>query len=94
MQSNFQVEGEDSGIQNEHGEGEMTISNVIIQNRHNGKKIIAMIAVKSRKIICSISQVLRNRENLRMNQRQLETSLEHIDAKDVPVVRVEKRGYV
>ena len=52
-----------------------------------------MIAVKSRKIICSISQVLRNRENLRMNQRQLETSLEHIDAKDVPVVRAEKRGH-
>ena len=52
-----------------------------------------MIAVKSCKIICSISQVLRNRENLRMNQRQLETSLEQIDAKDVPVVRVEKRGH-
>ena len=52
-----------------------------------------MIAVKSRKIICSISQVLRNRENLRMNQRQLETSLEQIDAKDVPVIRVEKRGH-
>ena len=50
-----------------------------------------MIAVKSRKIICSISQVLRNRENLRMNQRQLETSLEQIDAKDAPVVG--KRGH-
>ena len=52
-----------------------------------------MIAVKSRNIICSISQVLRNQENMQMNQRQLETSLEHIDAKDVPVVRVEKRGH-
>ena len=28
-----------------------------------------------------------------MNQRQLETSLEQIDAKDVPVIRVEKRGH-
>ena len=56
-------------------------------------KIFAMIAVRSRKIICGISQVLRNRENLRMNQRQLETSLEQIDAKDVPVVRAEKRGH-
>ena len=37
--------------------------------------------------------MLRNRENLRMNQRQLETSLEQIDAKDVPVVRVEKLGH-
>ena len=56
-------------------------------------KIFAMIAVRSRKIICGISQVLRNRENLRMNQRQLETSLEQIDAKDAPLVRVEKRGH-
>ena len=52
-----------------------------------------MIAVKSRNIICSISQVLRNQENMQMNQRQLETSLEQIDAEDVPVVRVEKRGH-
>ena len=52
-----------------------------------------MIAVKSRKIICSISQALRNRENLQMNQPQLETSLEQIDAKDAPLVRVEKRGH-
>ena len=37
--------------------------------------------------------MLRNQENLWMNQRQLETSLEHIDAKDVPVVRAEKRGH-
>ena len=37
--------------------------------------------------------MLRNRENLRMNQRQLETSLEQIDAKDAPLVRVEKRGH-
>ena len=55
--------------------------------------MITMTAVKSRKIICSISQVLRNRENLRMNQRQLETSLEQIDSKDVPVVRIEKCGH-
>ena len=52
-----------------------------------------MIAVKSRKMLCSLSQVLRNRENLGMNQHQLETSLGQIDAKDVPVVRVEKRGH-
>ena len=40
-----------------------------------------------------MQRVLRNRENLRMNQRQLETSLEQIDAKDAPLVRVEKRGH-
>ena len=91
LQLNFQVEGEYSEIQNKHGGGEMLVSYVIICSRPNGKEIIAMIAVKSRKIICSISQVLRNRENLRMNQRQLETSLEQIDAKDAPVVG--KRGH-
>ena len=30
LQLNFQVEGEDSGFQNEHGKGEMSVSSVII----------------------------------------------------------------
>ena len=30
LQLNFQVKGEDIGIQSEHGEGEMSVRNVII----------------------------------------------------------------
>ena len=63
LQLNFQVEGEDSEIQNKHGGGEMLVSYVIICSRPNGKEIIAMIAVKSRKYMQHISGVEKSRES-------------------------------